>query len=140
MAGYDSVPSGSRGDFVPFELRVSEDKISDFKQLLKLSPVGSATFENEQQDRRFGMPRRWLADTKEYWLNGFDWRSCEDHVNSFPNFRVTINDDNGVEFQIHFVALFSQRTDAIPIAFFHGWPGRLIFILPSRSPTSRTHA
>jgi microsomal epoxide hydrolase len=31
---------------------------------------------------------------------------------------------------LHFVALFSERKDAIPIVFMHGWPGSFIEFLP----------
>lgn len=56
------------------------------------------------------------------WLTIFR-RKQEDYINSFPNFTVPITDDDGVEFDIHFLALFSEKEDAIPIAFYHGWPG-----------------
>jgi microsomal epoxide hydrolase len=37
-----------------------------------------------------------------------------------------IKDDDGTEFNVHFMALFSTRSDAIPISFFHGWPGSFL--------------
>lgn len=124
MAGYDSIPDGATCEVSPFTLHVSDEKIADFKQLLKLSPLASVTFENEQQDRRFGMTRKWLSEAKEHWQNGFDWRNCEKHINSFPNFKAKIEDIDGSKYDVHFVALFSKRKDAVPVAFFHGWPGR----------------
>lgn len=60
-------------------------------------------------------------------------RKCEDQINSFPNFTAPIKDDNGHEFTLHFVALFSQKPDAVPIAFFHGWPGSILEFLPMLS-------
>jgi microsomal epoxide hydrolase len=33
-------------------------------------------------------------------------------------------------FNVHFTALFSSKPDAIPIAFFHGWPGSFLEFLP----------
>jgi microsomal epoxide hydrolase len=36
---------------------------------------------------------------------------------------ATILDDDGSEFKLHFVGLFSDREDAIPIVLLHGWPG-----------------
>lgn len=50
-------------------------------------------------------------------------REREQHINSFPNFTVPVEDNDGTEFTIHFVALFSETEDAISLAFFHGWPG-----------------
>lgn len=60
----------------------------------------------------------------------FHRRKTEDNINSFPNFTLPIKDDDGFEFNMHFVALFSEREDAIPIAFYHGWPGSFLEFLP----------
>lgn len=57
-------------------------------------------------------------------------RKEEDHINSFPNFKTTISDDDDSKYDVHFVALFSTRADAIPIALFHGWPGSFLEFLP----------
>lgn len=35
----------------------------------------------------------------------------------------------GDEFTIHFVALFSEKPDAIPIMMLHGWPGSFLEFL-----------
>jgi microsomal epoxide hydrolase len=50
-------------------------------------------------------------------------RSEEDFINSFPQFKTIVTDDDGSKHEIHFMALLSEKKDAIPIAFFHGWPG-----------------
>lgn len=44
-------------------------------------------------------------------------------MNSFPHFTAPIVDDDGKVYNIHFVALFSKKPDAIPIVLLHGWPG-----------------
>lgn len=124
MSGFDSVPKSATIKPTPFTIEVPDEKIADFKQLLKLSPIGPGTFENQQQDRRFGITQKWLKDAKEHWLGKFDWREHEKHINSFPNFKTTITDDDGTKFSIHFTALFSQKPDAVPVALFHGWPGK----------------
>jgi len=43
-------------------------------------------------------------------------------MNTFPNFMSKV-ELGREEFSIHFVALFSEKADAIPITLFHGWPG-----------------
>jgi len=50
-------------------------------------------------------------------------RTTEDRINSFPNFKSSIKDDDGDTYDIHFVALFSQKKTAVPIVLLHGWPG-----------------
>lgn len=57
-------------------------------------------------------------------------RKEEDHVNSFPNFKSVISDDDGHKYDVHFAALFSNKPDAIPIGFYHGWPGSFLEFLP----------
>lgn len=41
-----------------------------------------------------------------------------------------MTDDDNSTFTIHFVALFSTNPSAVPIAFFHGWPGSFLEFLP----------
>jgi microsomal epoxide hydrolase len=51
-------------------------------------------------------------------------------MNSFPHYIASITDDDGKEYKIHFVALFSDKVDAVPIVLLHGWPGNLdLYIL-----------
>ena len=63
----------------------------------------------------------WLLETNIDSM--FDWRKTEDTINSFPNFKTKLKGENDEEFDIHFLALFSEREDAVPIMLNHGWPG-----------------
>ena len=44
-------------------------------------------------------------------------------MNSFPHFTAPITDDDHKQYNIHFVALFSEKPDAVPLMLLHGWPG-----------------
>lgn len=70
---YGTVPANANQQPEPFELHIDDQKLENLKQLLKLSPVAKDTYENQQQDRRYGVSRQWLLDTKKYWENQFDW-------------------------------------------------------------------
>lgn len=48
----------------------------------------------------------------------------EDQLNDFPQFKYSID-----KLDIHFVALFSENPDAIPILLLHGWPGKFPALL-----------
>jgi microsomal epoxide hydrolase len=50
-------------------------------------------------------------------------RAVEKTNNSFPNYIAHVKDDDGEEFKIHFLALFSKKKDAVPLLYMHGWPG-----------------
>lgn len=43
-------------------------------------------------------------------------------MNRFPHFKAKVS-HRGRESEVHFMALYSQRTDAVPIVMLHGWPG-----------------
>lgn len=45
-------------------------------------------------------------------------RSVEDTLNSFPNYKLKIGKTD-----LHFLALFSEKPDAVPLLLLHGWPG-----------------
>lgn len=116
-----SPPSSAK----PFTLHIPDQDIEDWRQLLTLSKLPPETWEGSHEDGRYGITRKWLAETKDYWLNTYSWRSEEKRINSFPNYRMQVN---GVD--LHFVALFSEKPDAVPIQFLHGWPGSFIEFLP----------
>ncbi|KAJ4404516.1 hypothetical protein N0V91_005860 [Didymella pomorum] len=116
-----SPPSSAK----PFTLNIPDQDIDEWRQLLQLSKLAPETWEGSQEDGRYGVTHKWLRETKDYWLNTYSWRSEEARINSFPNYRMSIN---GVD--LHFVALFSEKKDAVPIQFLHGWPGSFIEFLP----------
>lgn len=142
MADYSTLPSGTTLSPKPFKAHVPEEKLQLLKDLVKLSPIAAPTFENTNAGRRYGMTREWLAKAKEEWSTKFDWRKQEDRINAIPNFTVPVKDDQGIEIDVHFLALFSKKKDAIPIAFYHGWPGSilefidLIELLKKKYPTA----
>jgi len=53
-------------------------------------------------------------------------------MNAFPHFTTPVIVGPST-FKIHFVALFSEKPDAIPLALFHGWPGNFLEFLPMLS-------
>ncbi|KAJ4312938.1 hypothetical protein N0V94_007199 [Neodidymelliopsis sp. IMI 364377] len=116
-----SPPSSAK----PFTLHIPDQDVSDWRQLLSLSKLPPQTWEGSQPDDRYGVTHSWLSSAKDYWLNSYSWRAEEERINAFPNYRMQIS---GVD--VHFIALFSGRKDAVPIMFMHGWPGSFIEFLP----------
>jgi microsomal epoxide hydrolase len=70
-----------------------------------------------------------MISPKEKLANNYHRRTCERHINSFPQFTLPIQEE-GYTLDIHFVALFSKKPDAIPILLLHGWPGSFLEFLP----------
>lgn len=70
---WDKIPSKASLKLNRFEAHVSDDELSEFKQLLKLSKIGPKTYENQRTDRHFGISREWLEKAKAHWETKHDW-------------------------------------------------------------------
>ena len=129
---FSSLPSDATLKPKSFKAHVSDEELNDFKQLLKLSKIGPKTYENQVADVKdfthFGISRQWLQEAKQRWESGYDWRKTEDRINSYPNYTVEIEEE-GFKFDVHFIALFSEKKDAVPLALLHGWPGSFLEFL-----------
>ena len=65
-----------------------------------------------------GAPLAWVQDLCQYWASGYDWRAREARLNSFPQFRTTID---GLD--LHFLHVRSRHDGALPLILTSGWPG-----------------
>ncbi|PVH98811.1 epoxide hydrolase-like protein [Periconia macrospinosa] len=109
-----------------YTLHIPDQALTDFNQLLKLTPLGPQTYENTQTTHNYGVTYSWLSSAKDHWQNEFSWRKQEEYINSFPNYTLEV--EPGIN--IHFIGLFSKNKEAVPIMFMHGWPGSFIEFLP----------
>ncbi|WRT68842.1 uncharacterized protein IL334_005823 [Kwoniella shivajii] len=114
----------------PFKVSIPDKDIEELKTFIKYTRIPKETFENiDGLKKGFGVDKKWVEETKEYWLNQYDWRKNESRINSQPAFTTTIKNKDGLEYTIHFAALFSENKNAIPIILSHGWPGAFIEFL-----------
>ncbi|KII87362.1 hypothetical protein PLICRDRAFT_252822 [Plicaturopsis crispa FD-325 SS-3] len=88
------------------------------------------TYEGSQRERKYGVTTEWVQNAKDIWETTFDWRAHEAHINSFPQYTTPIVDNDGKEYTIHFVGVFSEKVDAVPLVLLHGWPGSFLEFLP----------
>ncbi|KAF4632914.1 hypothetical protein G7Y89_g5203 [Cudoniella acicularis] len=128
LSGFSMAPLNATLKLRPFRAAVPDKEVEHFKSLLRLSKVGPMTYENLAESAQFGLQRERLKRAKEIWEQGYDWRKTEERINSFPNFVVPVEYEGDL-FSIHFVALFSQRQDALPVLLLHGWPGSFLEFL-----------
>lgn len=131
---FSEIPSSASLKPQPFTAHISDGELEAFQQLLKYSRIGPETYENLHADvkdfRGWGISRQWLDETKQHWEKEYDWRKTEERINSYPNYTAPIEDtETGFEFQIHFVALYSKKADAVPLLLSHGWPGSFLEFL-----------
>ncbi|KAI9652695.1 MAG: hypothetical protein M1821_007836 [Bathelium mastoideum] len=112
---------------MPFTVSIPDDKVERLRQLVEATDIGPATYESLQSDRRYGITTEWLSTAKEQWKH-FDWRASEKDINSFPNFKLQL-EHAGTQFDVHFVAIFSELETAVPALMLHGWPGSFLEFL-----------
>ncbi|CAG8957630.1 hypothetical protein HYFRA_00010497 [Hymenoscyphus fraxineus] len=120
---FSTIPTGVIVAPKPFTVDIPEAALEELKALVELSKLPKKTYENTTTDKYHGLTRSWLENAKSYWAHEFDWRGRETHINSFPNYITTVEAEGQEALKIHFVGLFSERRDAVPMVLIHGWPG-----------------
>ena len=105
-----------------FTIAVPEDELDDLRERLARSrwpdqPDGTAW--------ELGTDRSYLEELVGYWRNGFDWRAHEAQLNTFPQYRTTIDGD-----VIHYVHVRGQGSHPLPLVLTHGWPSAFTELLP----------
>lgn len=70
----------------------------------------------------YGMDARYLAELVDYWRTRYDWRSEEERLNSWPQYRAEID---GIPIHFYHVQGDMARRP-IPILLTHGWPGSVV--------------
>ncbi|KZF25282.1 alpha/beta-hydrolase [Xylona heveae TC161] len=127
---FASVPESAKATLKPFKVAIPEDQIEELHSLIQAAKLAPRTYESSQQNRQYGVTYDWMKTTKSTWLNDFDWRKHEKRINSFPHFILPVKNEDGNKYDIHFVALFSKKKDAVPLMLLHGWPGSFLEFLP----------
>lgn len=127
---FGTLPTNMPGKPVSFTLHIPDKALIECHELLKLSKIAPATWWNQHDNGHFGVSREWLIQAKGTWLTTFNWRQHENRINKFPNFKIAIQDPEAGKIEIHFLALFSSRKDAIPFIFLHGFPSSFFEFLP----------
>ena len=125
-------PSSEDESIRPFRFRASDEDLADLtRRILATRWPDRETVDDDTQGVQLATMRK-LAD---YWATEYDWRRCEDRLNSLPNFVTQID---GLD--IHFIHVRSKHENALPIIITHGWPGSIVeqlkIIEPLTDPTA----
>ena len=105
----------------PFRVEASEAALANLRARLRaIRWPDRETVDDWSQ----GVPLDYLRDLVTYWLDRYDWRAREDHINSYAQFRAQVR---GIG--IHFVHVRSRHADAAPLILSHGWPGSIVEFL-----------
>ncbi|OTB17837.1 hypothetical protein K445DRAFT_315577 [Daldinia sp. EC12] len=110
----------------PFRIAVPDQAIETLKAKLALATFPrETTFSN---DSNYGARLDDIKRLATAWRDTFDWREAEAKLNdTLPQFTTRIGvDGHEDDLKIHFVHAKSEREDAIPLLFCHGWPGSFL--------------
>ncbi len=114
------------GEITPFQIAIPDADLADLADRL----ARTRWLEPEPvRDWTQGVPLGYLRDLCRHWAGGYDWRAREARLNSFPQFRTSI-DGLG----IHFLHVRSPAADALPLVLTHGWPGSVVEFLDVIGP------
>ena len=114
-----------------FHVRFKDDQLADLRHRV------AATRWPDQEtvsDDTQGVRLNTIKKLAKHW-QGYDWRTVETRLNSFPQFVTEID---GLD--IHFIHVRSKHENALPLIITHGWPGSIIeqmkIIKPLTDPTA----
>ncbi|KAL4927152.1 epoxide hydrolase [Aspergillus undulatus] len=104
----------------PFEIAVPKADLDRLHQKL-----AAATFPDELDSARWDMGV--IKRLSAYWKDGFEWQEQVRKLNEqFKQFTVSVSVDGFDDLEIHYLHHISKTLGAIPLLFFHGWPGSFI--------------
>jgi pimeloyl-ACP methyl ester carboxylesterase len=98
----------------PFTVEVPQADLDDLRRRLAQTRWAD---DYANQSWTYGVERTWLQEMVGYWLDGYDWRTHEAAINSYPNYRVVLDD-----IPIHFLHVRGRGPSPVPLIITHGWP------------------
>ena len=102
-------------EIIPFRIDVPDADLADLRDRLRRTRWPD---QETVDDWSQGAPLAWVQDLCQYWASGYDWRAREARLNSFPQFRTTID---GLD--LHLLHVRSPHDGALPLVLTSGWPG-----------------
>ncbi|HEY3177100.1 MAG TPA: epoxide hydrolase [Candidatus Polarisedimenticolia bacterium] len=105
----------------PFRIEVTRELLRDLSDRLERT-----RWPDEIDGARwsYGVSPAYLRELVEYWRDSFDWRGQEERLNSYPQFRATVEGAG-----IHFIQVRGRGPSPLPIVLTHGWPGSFVEML-----------
>ena len=69
---------------------------------------------------QYGANLSYLKALAAYWQHEYDWRSQEQLLNRFEQYRVKLSD-----ITLHYIHQPGKGPDPLPLLMSHGWPGSI---------------
>lgn len=117
-------PSGNKLQLRAFQSHIPQADIDRLKRKLNDVEDIPSTYENSfaPEDMELGVRKGWMEEMLSVWRREYDWRKTEEEFNAFPHYTTPLS-AGGHNYSVHFMALFSDNKDAVPVVMTHGWPG-----------------
>ena len=111
-------PSATGAPVVPFRIRVPDNVLQDLQVRL-----GRSRFPDEIPGSgwEYGADLTYMKQLVSYWRDTFNWRTQEQRLNRFPQFKTNID---GLD--LHFVHQRATTADAVPLVLLHGYPDSFV--------------
>jgi len=105
----------------PFKINISNKIIEDIN-----SKVAKYSWHEMPDDGgwSYGTNLDYMKEISKYWVEKFNWKSVEEKINKFKNFKTNID---GID--IHFIQEKGSGSNPKPLLLSHGWPGSIIEFL-----------
>lgn len=113
----------------PFTINIPDSSLEDLKKRLALAKLPDELDTSAREDRdewTYGSSLKDIQRLVSYWRDGYDWRKAEAELNKLPQYTTKVDVDGFGSLEVHFIHQRSQRKNAIPLLFVHGWPGAYI--------------
>jgi len=104
-------------EVVPFTIAVPDEKLARIHEQLLAADISYAP---DGAGWAYGIDTAYLADLVAYWLQRYDWRRWEAHLNRHAQFSTRID---GVDVRFQHIRSAGGRG---PILLTHGWPGSIL--------------
>jgi len=105
----------------PFIINIEHSVLNDLRN--RISNI-RWTDEIENSKWEYGTSKKYLKGLCDYWRSDFNWKKQEEWLNSFQNYKATIDDN-----VIHFIHQRGRGKTSVPILLIHGYPDSFIRFL-----------
>jgi pimeloyl-ACP methyl ester carboxylesterase len=111
----------------PFKVDISDARLAEIRERVANTwwPPEPAGIEPWY----YGADLTTMKELVRFWLDEYDWREHEAHINSYPQFMVDVGDGQ----EIHTI---NVRVGGLPVLVLHGWPNSFHTYLDLVQPLS----
>ncbi|PVH99874.1 alpha/beta-hydrolase [Periconia macrospinosa] len=113
----------------PYRISIPVSKHEQLQQKLFMTRFPSDAADSDGSSWGQGPPVNEIQRLSRFWQTEYtsNWQKVEARLNLLPQYIISIPvEDLAHTYDIHFVHKKSDRKDAIPLLFLHGWPGSFI--------------